>query len=1216
MDAGAYDPTIATTAYTNRASIFQSAAEAMGIDPDKFTLMPAPRQVALLRDALKVKFGVEIVVDGKLQERFAIDQMLDAYQNLQGMAHVLDLPALSISLGGKLKLRFQKGGKFLGAFQPGANLIMLPKRSNSFAHEWGHALDYHLLGIMTDGDGKGLTGAIRKGDGDLSTGAPETVRAAFVDLLNTMFFDKAGVAQKIMQQEARIVATESAKTKAEAQAIIDKLKGGNSQVRDIRSAFYKNAKAFDGAGGEYWQSPTEMFARAFEAYVSYKVEAAGLTTEFIGKGDAAYLSMADERLAKTFPKGEERRLIFAAFEQLFGNLAHEQTIGKGPAAAKPAGSVRRLTDLDRTPKVQRERGIIKREMNAIRSDIRRRKIASADRAKDAKGVMETIADLNGVTFMSMTGNLRMIQARSKSPALQKLIDLLTKQDGRGNRTVARTFAEDVHIQSKQAVNRLGNIMKANGLEDMDAAETMHLRDLLIGAREDGPANMVRGAAAIRSLLDNEFYVNQAAGIDLGYTRNGYLARVLDMPKVYGDQPGFTRAAVKVYEIVFDKEFGTDPATLRADEEAFPTFMKMSVRMAKGGADIPSLAPVRAALKKLKALEAEKAKSDDPDAIQARIDKLSADLDEELGEMMGEVRPLYSTDRAEAWLAKINLVAGQENNAASPDSKYTKKRELPPEADKIMEQFYLSDPVESVTNYLVTSARRTAYARRFGFDGKKRMALFEAMAAEGVGPDDQRTVESILDTATGRKRSSLPRPAEKALAFVNAAGTMALLPRATLSSLSEPFTAGLVTGDARDGFRLMGKLIGQALGTPSGKTRFELARAMGIVSDAASDDIMEARYGQTYADTTRWDRYVATMFRRTGLTGLTRAQKTAGVGLGHSFLDNLSGHVLAGTPKQKENATALLRELGVRDPDGFAAEIAQRGRMPSVEDLDTDFGYDYSTAQLRFSGMIVQQPDAMDRPELSQNPIGRVVYGITGFSYGYWRNIVKRNGILIAEKGRRAGNAEAAIYGSRLFASAAVAYLVATTISTIREALLNPARWEELEKKGELEETMLKLGFTRTFAFGAADPVIQAYSGLKYQRDISNLAVGAGPGFMLQNAEKLVKLSVANSRKTNSAEYGAVQGAYSMASPFLSFGLARLPGGPIIERATGVGMAYVTSPAARDAVATAVVGPKNGRVVDGVKVKSGGTGYDRALDGVFGKTPAKKKDAEAGNPYLP
>ena len=342
-----------------------------------------------------------------------------------------------------------------------------------------------------------------------------------------------------------------------------------------------------------------------------------------------------------------------------------------------------------------------------------------------------------------------------------------------------------------------------------------------------------------------------------------------------------------------------------------------------------------------------------------------------------------------------------------------------------------------------------------------------------------------------------------------------------------------------------------------------------------------------------------MFRATGLTRLTTAQKTAGVGLGHAFLDSLAQRVME-NGKGRADAIALLRELGVRDPEAFAQQIMAMGRLPSVEELDTPFGHDYTTAQLRFSNMVVQEPGAMDRPLLASNPTGRVLYGITGFSYGYWRNIIKRNGILISEKYKR-NKGHAALYSSALFAGAAVAYLVNTIISTIREYFLNPKRWDELDKKGELPAQMAQLGFTRTFSFGAADIPIQTFSGLKYQRDLSNAFVGAAPGFFLQNGQKILTPLVSNSRKTNTAEYNALQGIYSDASPFLAMGLSRIPGaGPAMSIAKGVGMSAVTSPAIRDAFATAIVGKKN------EPGKKSPTAYDRMLDNVFGKQVPKKR----------
>ena len=1212
-----YAPDFMTASFTSRTSIFNAAAEALGMDPDAFTLLPAPRQVALLQRAIRERFGVEVTVDHGMQERFAIDQMLDAYQTVQGMAHVLDLPSQAISLTGKLKLKLQKSGKFLGAFAPSENLIMLPQRSNSFAHEWAHALDWHLLAMTAGHPGRGLSGAIRQRGDNVKLAAPVDVREAFVDLLNAMFFDKAGAAAKIMELEAKVAQTKSTKVKAESQAQIDRLRDGSSQARNIRSAFYKGAQVFDGPSGEYWTSPTEMFARAFEAYVSYKTEAAGLTTEFIGKGDANYLSNAEARFAKTFPKGEERAHIFAAFEQVFARIADAEMLGQGPGAARPTSTTRRISDYSKEPDVPKQ-GIWAREKAELRRARLQREKDTADRADGTKGWREKTADVNGSVTMSMTGQLRMIQKRTGSRSLQRLIDLLTKQDGKGDRTVTRTFSEDVHLQSRAGINRIDNILRANGLDVRSAGQDVMLRDLLIGAiNPDGslgphapegetaypralPANYVKAAAAIRHVLDNEFYVNQKAGIDLGYTRSGYLARILDMPKVYFAPAKFVSQAAKVYEIVFDKEYGKDPDDVLNDEEKLPVFMRLARFLQKKGHDIPSLDEVRALLKKIKQLAARAAKAEDPDVLNGQVAKLSEELGDLFGQLYDEVRPAFGRERAEAWMAKINLHAGEEHNAASPDSKYTKKRDLPPEADKLMEQFYLRDPIESVVNYLNVSARRTAYARRFGTDGKKRLALFEGMASEGVSPEDQQTVEMILDTATGRVRSTLPTAVQGFFSFVQALTSFALLPRATLSSLGEPFTSGIITGDALSGFKMVAKQVQQGLGAPSGKRRAELARAMGIISSLGADGIMEARYGQTFADETRWDKIASQMFRNSGLTGLTRSQKIAGVGMGHAFLDNLAGAVDRGKGAEAANAVALMRELGIRHPEAFAKQLLAIGRLPSVEDLETDFGHDYATAQHRYSRMIVQEPDAMDRPLMSQNPIGRVIYGITGFSYGYWRNVIKRSGILLNEMRKRSGPLAAMRFG-QLLAAAATAYLLNTTISTVREFYLNPQRWSDLERKGELHTQMAQLGFTRTFAFGAADPVIQTYSGLKYQRDAANLFVGAGPGFLLQNMQRIATLGIANSRKTNTAEHNALRATYSLTSPFIAMGLTRLPGGPVINTAKGVATAVLTAPVAGTAVASAVVGPK-----DTPKTRTP-TVLDQMLDRQLG--PVKRKPRE-------
>jgi hypothetical protein len=1170
-DRGAYQPSFMEASFTNRSSLYEYAVtDIAGITSDEFRLKSPEAQVALMQRGMMAKFGISVSVDPQLQRRFAIDQMLDAYQNMQGMAHILGIAPEAMSLGGRLSLRLERKVRALGWFQPGKNVIGLPKRSNSFAHEWGHALDWQLLELYGGdaAEGRGLTGDVRKQGADFE---PRNVEQAFVKLLNAMFFDEAAMATKMMILERRIQATESDKQKAQFQAQIDNYRSGRSRAKE-KSAFYQGARVLDRGPDGYFASPTEMFARAFEAYTSYQAERRGLGTEFIGKGDANYLSNAEERFAKAFPKGEEREAIFAAFDDLFVELNREAVLGDGPAAEAPRMTdLRKITDFDRLTRRVPTGGLMRREMDAITAATQQRAKALAGRPENPEGIGRRVENLVANVAYSMTGLGRMMERRyPQAPAIKELIDKLTYREGKGQ-YVGEGFESAARSRSNVNHNRLAEILRRHDLENMTAEQDRMLRDILIGEPgADAPENMTAGAAALRRLLDEEFYANQNAGLDIGYARNGYLPRMLDLPLVLGDEVGFTDAAGDVYKVVFDNEFGADPQELLAGEN-FPTFMRMAARFAKAGlVDAEAVKAIRDIARKL-------SKVDDPEGDGAGISaELQNELEEALAEIFDPVRDAYAAERAAAWLAKLKLTSDMDFDAHSPDSDYTKNRSLPPEADKIMEAFYIQNPVEAIHTYLGQSARRTEYAKLFGPKGEKRKELFEAMAAQGVSKGDQAQLATVLDIATGRVRSNLPAPAQGALSFIQASGIITLLPRAVLSSLTEAITAGLRTGDFTDGFKALTASIAGAMGSPNGKQRAELARALGIVVDSLADDVNAARFGGTFGDDTKWTKLTSTMFRRTGLTGLTRSQRTHMLAVSNAFMDLMVRRLAAG--EDVANSRAMLLELGIRDPDAFAREWMERGGgLPSVDDLDTPFGQDYGVASRRFIDQTIQNPTLMDRPVLANNPVGRVMFGIMSFSYSFWRNIVKRNGILLREQAKRSGGARAAKSALGLLGAAAALFALQGTVSTIREYLLNRNRWRELEEKGELEKTMAQLAFTRSFSFGAADPFIQAYTGLKYQRDLSNVFVGAAPGFFLQNTQKMIMPAVRNSDKTNTAEYGAVQGAYStFAAPALAFGLMSIPGGPIIQGATGIGVALGTAPVARDAVATAIVGEKDKR----------------------------------------
>lgn len=72
----------------------------------------------------------------------------------------------------------------------------------------------------------------------------------------------------------------------------------------------------DKGGKPYWNTPWEKFARAFDAYVSDKLEAKAAKN--------TYLSHAG-RDGETVPKGEERKTINAAFDNLVSELKTKET---------------------------------------------------------------------------------------------------------------------------------------------------------------------------------------------------------------------------------------------------------------------------------------------------------------------------------------------------------------------------------------------------------------------------------------------------------------------------------------------------------------------------------------------------------------------------------------------------------------------------------------------------------------------------------------------------------------------------------------------------------------------------------------------------------------------------------------------------------------------------------------------------------------------------
>lgn len=1118
--------TFQQASFTNRRSWSQKAFRDAGLDPDAAELMPIEKQFEAVSKVSAEKYGIRVQKSDKALGRMAVDSALDLYRNAETMAHVLGLPAKVVGLGDSLTVLFRDGAPYLGAMYPkggkveGVDLppgaIALPRRSNSFAHEWGHALDLHLVSKYGMDTESFVSRKIRSEGIDFQPGSS---KEAFASLMNALFFDNAALAARVAALQQMVDGGTKLQQQS-AKAALEKLARGNSKLKIEGTKYVIDSKAYGAAtggkgGARYFGDPAEMLARAFEAYVAEKVEAAGGDVSVLAKGDRAYLSNDDERFAKMFPKLDERLRIFAAFDDLFSQLAKEQLIADGVPAANP-GNLDAwdpriwMGEVPHKAEYRGVKGAIREQAdqwNAAREQVRRERARPADPMSRWKRIQNATMPM----LSTIQSAFRVMERRyPKSASVKELANLLVTDPG-ADRVVGRVLEQAIRITGGRNYNQFGNIIARYGLDKLDTDGRKQLRALLVGGEEpaSAPPEMVKAAAELRRFMDTLWYDNQEAGINIGYTKNGYLPRTIDMAQVIASPEGFISAAAEAYK-----------AKLKNDPE------------------------------------------------------FKGDIEQEAEAM------------ARAW--HFNLISAPSMNfgGKSPAENYTKHRTLGPEADMLLEKFYINDPLEVIHRYIGMSARNTEFAKLFGEKGEKLTELFEKMTEQGVLKEDQVYMQGMVENLLGRAPSMLDKKPRMAalLNQINAYGVMSMLGRVLISSIAEPGMAGIRTGSAANVYRPYWNLMKQVVGTADMKQWREITKAIGLIGDAQADMVIQSRLGGTFESTPKTDARLARYFSITGLHALTNAQRVSLMPVSHRYLMTLSDQFAEGG-KPAAEARALLAELGVKDVKALSGWLDD-GRIPTINDLfdsngrETPQGAVYMTAMSRLNEQIVQAPYRFDRPEMANTPVGRFLYGIMSFNLAFWNNVYKRQAKVLARAASERGIAGVAGHLGAHLAPPLLAYFFTQMLVTAsREALLNPQRWEEWDRDNKLDENLTLLTLSRSFPAGLFDVPIQAYQGLKYQRDLTGIAVGAVPSYFLGNLQKIVQVfQSTNSDKTNNAEFAGMQGLYQViANPAIAHVLTTLPGGRLLDPLYGAALAYGTSAAARDQVATATVGERDSLV---------------------------------------
>lgn len=1197
--------------FTNRESFYREAFRAAGFDPAVANNLPIERQWNILAKLMEDTFGLKFVdKTPRANNRKAVDEMLDLYRNLQFMMAALELPLKTIGLEGSLGIVSMEKQPYFAVYYPQGLVLNarptkampqgkqitgpfvgLPNRTNSFAHEWGHAMDFWLQDKIGKNHKGGVSGAIR--DIGMSE-TPSSSERAFVDLINALFFDQNKIAARILDLERRIATTQSENVRQNLQKQLDAIKAGNSQVSD-RSEYYRKVQQL--GNDAYYLKPTEMIARSFETFISHKVEGIGGGTEAITKSLSAYNNDSVEYMQNAYPQQAERDKINLAWQNLIDALRAEAILGKpGDQIAARPGNLDIIDPNEMLKIAPDTRSMWQREVDSWRAFQAEGRRNDA-RPKNTHTVLQRYQNTMSSLFWSERGTLLTLAARyPNSRSIREVTRRLTTDPGSSSLNNRLTFEEATDRQVKRFSVKVAEVIRRYNLEKLEPEQMESLRRLLV-SQPDGKATpeLVEAADKIRNIFNEAWYYGDNAGLKMGYAANAYLPRMPDMAKIDTDKAGFVKAASNVYEVMFDNKF----ENFDTEESQLIGVLNAGIKLQKAarrglppfatGLDPDEVDALSTAIKLYKVARADaKAvdKSDDPDIAQAKADESMQKAVDAVADIYESIKRADSELNAARWLENM-MVGGSITQVpgASPDADFLKGRVLPPEADVLMKDYLANDVLWLMMDYLPKLVRRAEYERRFG--GTKLDQLKRQMNAEGVMRSDIDLVEMILAKLSGAVYDNSMGTAAKTIQTVQALGIMAMLGRAVLSSVAEPMGAAIQTRDVRDAFRSMGATLGAFWPSATTREREELAAAIGLIGDPHMDTMLSNREGGQFQDDPNMSKRMAKYYIFTLQHQWITKTSMGAMVVSQGFLrERIRTFTDSKNADERNRAMRDLKELGLQQSDVAQfvqwmndldenGESIMSGRKVTLDDLNSDMGELYSEMVYRMTRKIILDPKPTDTAALSKTTVGRAVMSIQSFAYTFQRQFLIATYKKIMEEYKSSKDLSQV---SRVAGGVALGFasLIAgqMVISMLRELIFNPDRWEEKQKEGDLTWYLLKMGWSRAGMWGAWDPVYNLAEGIKYQRDLATTAVGAVPGYFFQALQRIITPFVRNSEKTNTAEYNATVGAYELAAvPLMAWGMTTLPAGPITAPVMAALYATATSPKVKNDVAEAIWGPK-------------------------------------------
>jgi hypothetical protein len=1246
---------------------FHDALRGSGRDPDTMVNAPIEEQNRVLAKQLEDEYGfAKVNVDPKVDPKVTRDQLLNMHNNMNNMAAALGWSRETIALNGRLALHLVpynfRGESWYGAYSFADRTIHISGGSNSYAHEHWHAIDDYLTDLLHNNPNRKqlLTWSARAGALD----PKDPVQSAFARVLNAMSYNRG----EEMLRRLRLEQTAMKLTKAgqptgpalAARREIENLDKGASKLRIGPSDLRK--EALGGPSPQYWASYHELFARVGEAYTAYRMEAAGHDTAGVVKSNKAYQDRALAEIRHRYPNWMDRLDMFHAFDQLTAELDHASTLSRGQPRATPTSEMYDLKPWGTRPADMRPGMLtsLREDLGALRwSNLFGKDHEPVFRDPNAppppptydtrqgekkglptpKSLAVRKADDIAMTWNSALGNLeriiRQIPPKAR-PYIQALRDKLGVDPGTG-RLIGPTYEERTRMYERPAVSQFEDIMKDTGLVGritkrpyLTAEQNAMLRHTLTtgemtypvnahdltgtGPRLAIPPEIRKAAAAIRShVLDAHYDRMKAAGMDVPYAKSGYFPRVYNDKAILADHAGFVRDRAKLNQVIFDKDLDNAPDSVSRLNQ---WWRETDASTRNSGLFDPdardamnqttrNLRRIRAIDEELAAGGAINPNTHDPIKLGAERDKLVQENQDLHDLWRDHVRDQLARHEAENVFDAIASGNPTRFNTLGPDSKFTKGRTLPPEADQIMRAWMHHDVLSMIPGYVHGVSRKVAFTELFGQDGHGiQKAITDAIELGGMHSAFNEPIKQIVETVTGRSMRSNNPALERITNLASSVGALITLPGASISAIGEPFGTLLAGGSPKMLFKTFANMSGAAFRTGTAAERMAVLRAIGGTQSRLQGAASASRFSD-YSGSPTIEKFMHNYFEL-ALSPAVRWIRAATLGAGTDHMKVLLR--LATDPakgryqlNRQADAKTLLRDWFVND----AQMPEMRKFLETFPDLPTreaienhPMGGLYEVAANRMLNRMSQDPTAAEKPMGAlQNPMVNMMAQLTAFPYGFWRNVMEpvlhkagharqrewdrqiANG---ANPGGAAFQAEAARFRSWVgTAMAGMALLAGTGLMYVpRTYLFNHPAWKKHEDDGDLGDWLLSNTVSASGMAGPLDAVGQAITSLRYRSDTSALMEGPYLATEMRYLTDIVKgvghaISGKGDVGTNTEVYNAVQalGQLTVKPAFLA-GLTalanRVPaGGPLsglLAAASVAGTSTTVSRAITDSIA--------------------------------------------------